>query len=605
MQIFCFPCILHYIQLSDIPKSAKCPICGDTVHEGMLKSVKYLDAGAMLAAAEGEDDGPSTEVTTPTDRQSPEVRASDHDHDHELGIVGHLEGFDETRSTDARTDGPALSEAGPSDADKHRIHMRLVHRPQMTTLALPSSPTWPSDAIPPHTAPWYFLPDVLSHSRFMLASPDYMLSELQREMDELKAEWDAMRGDELGRDFVRAAKEKIERQMGKVKGELMTDIVRRNEVQSRDAWSEAVGGERREKEQRRERERKARERAEAAKREEVDPSTVPVEMLAAHGTAFGQSPRPNIDIPPNQPVEPNPLPPMPSRKTRRRAQATIPALPSTPPSSNYYFYQSSLGANVFLHPLDIRILLAHFKSYSLFPTTLSFTSSGFDPGTINDDLRKRCKYLGHLPAGTEAIFVEADLEEVVSRETLAAFEQPLRARREKRRARVRKEDRAKSRWEKAERDKMPNLPASRDDQAFNEALLRSTVDTEWHPALGSSLEAGSMSASSSRGGPSPGTSPSAPVTWGENRTFASTLQSAAVARKPVRREQREDDWEVDAVWAAFDDLDMDDPRSTVRETQKGGGETPTMGAARGGGKSGRKKGAKKTLVLGGGGRGAR
>ena len=599
----------------------------------MLKSVKYLDAIAMLAAAEGE--GGHSIATDQVDSPRPTSRAvhefPEH-HEHEL-VLGHLDGFEESHVehvNDSKPNANAPSEA----AEEHLIHMRLVQRPQMTTLALPSSPTWPSDAVPPHTAPWYFLPDVLSHSRFMLASPDYMLAELQRELGELKAEWDIMRGDELGRGFVRAAKEKVERQVGKVRAELMTDLVKRNEEQIRDTWVDAVGGDRREQERKRDRERKERQRAEEAKKEDAagEAALIPNELLATQHITFDMNTPTSATtndsvIPPNLPVEPNPMPSGPSRKARRRAQVTASTVPqATPFSSSYYFYQSSLGANVFLHPLDIRILLAHFKSYSLFPQTLSFTSSGFDPGTINDELKKRCKYLGHLPAGTEVIFVEADLEDVIGKEALVAFEQPLKARREKRRARARKEDRAKVRWETQEREKMPTLPnlaqpLNREDQAFNDALIRSAIEAQMDGPreylsadgsgqFGSSFEPGS--ASSSRLGPSPGTSPNS--VWGGDvggqRTFASTLSSAtATAPRPRAklREPKEDDWEVDAVWDEFNSISLD--RGSVRETEKGGGEASTIGKnSHGGATTGGRKGwkkQKKTLVLGGAGRGAR
>lgn len=538
----------------------------------MLKSVKYLDPATMISAARGADDeaGPARSAT------------ADHDH----GFMGEMEGFEEAKAVDAVTEGEPV----PAIPSGHQIHMRLVSRPQMTTLALPLSSTWPSEAIPPLTAPWYFLPDILSYSRFMLASPVYMLSELERELGELKGEWDLLRGDELGRDFVRGAREKVERQIGKVKAELMTEMVTRSERNSREAWGEAVGGERLEREKLRERERKHKEKQQAA----MNASDIPSEMLS---TQNGQSFRPNIDIPPNQPVEPNPMPQS-SRKSRRKGHAP-PVVAQSGPS--YWFYQSSLGANVYLHPLDIRILLAHFKSYSLFPTELSFTSTGFDPGTINDELRKRCKYLGHLPTGTEVIFVEADLEEIVGKEGLAAFDQPLKARREKRRARAKREDKAKSKWEKAERDKLPVQPAqtSAEDREFAYALARSTVDVTWadEPVLGHPILSGSMGSSSHLA--SPGTSPSA--TWGAHpqpatRTWASTINTT---RQPVvagRRDQQAEDWQVDAAWESFGGLTLEstEPREgeDIRETEKGGG---------GGGKKGKKGGKKTVLVLGGGG----
>jgi hypothetical protein len=51
------------------------------------------------------------------------------------------------------------------------LRMRLMQRPQITTLALPRSHTWPSDLLPPHQAPFHFLPDVYTYAKFMLATP--------------------------------------------------------------------------------------------------------------------------------------------------------------------------------------------------------------------------------------------------------------------------------------------------------------------------------------------------------------------------------------------------------------------------------------------------
>lgn len=504
--------------------------------------MRYLDAATMLSAAQGDDD------------------------DREVGMLGEMEGFEEAKALD----NAAL-------ISSHRIHMRLIQRPQMTTLALPSSSTWPSEAIPPHTAPWHFLPDVLSYSRFILATPDYMLAELERELSELRDEWEILRGDTLGRDFVRAARDKVDEQVMKVKTELMTGVVRRSEKESREVWDEVLGGH----ERRRERDQLAKERA-GNRDVDLDVSTA---YLATQ----------DVTISPNLSVEPNPLPP---RRSHRRPASSGPILP---PSPSYFFYQSSLGANVFLNPLDIRILLAHFKTYSSFPSSLSVRSTGYDPGTINDELRKKCKYLSHLPAGTEVVFVEADLEELVGKDDLAAFEQPLKARREKRRAKVKREDRAKTRWEQAEREKMPVMVPV-EDREFSLALARSTVETTWSETL----QPGSMSSSTSHHdtqsapGPSPSTSPSNHAMWGSHPqprpTFASALHSTTatpISRRPQRIEPGDSDVEVDAAWEAFDrltlapgDLDM----GTIRESEKGGG-----------GKKGSKKGQKK-LVLGGGGR---
>lgn len=615
--IFCFPCILHYIQLSDIPKSAKCPICGDTVHEGMLKSVKYLDATSMLDAQKGEVDSQDGQDggdqdnggVTPT---LAHVHSDDHGgYHHHDAVLGEMEGFEEAHDGTRAVD--ALSESGRTDGThaassrSRRVHMRLIQRPPMTTLALPSSPTWPSDAIPPHTAPWFFLPDILSYSRHMLASPEYMLSELQRELAELQKEWQALAGDALGRDFVSAAREKVERQVGKVQAELMTDLVRRSESESREAWGVAVGGEIRERERRRERERQAQARANQARLKVADdlaaegPQGPPLQ--GTWGPAAFPSPAEELPTPASTP----------GRRPRKRVQAGPPTPAATVLSPSYYFYQSSLGANVFLHPLDIRILLAYFGSYSAFPPMLSFASSGFDPGTITEELRKRCKYLSHLPLGTEVVFVEAELEDIVGKQGLAAFEQPLKIRREKRRARVRREDRAKSKWEKEERERRPtpvtSTPsamriASVEDHDFALALARSAVDSQAGSSWGREASLGPGSAGASSPFHTPGTSPNvAAGVWGAGATpgrptFASTAQAAASAPLRLARERADPMDSADsAAWdAAFERLGLGE-RGDEEEGQGAAG-----GEGEGKGRKAKKGGrAKKVLVLGGGG----
>jgi hypothetical protein len=454
----------------------------------------------------------------------------------------------------------------------HKIHMRLLQRPQMTTLALPSSSTWPSEAVPPHSAPFDFIPDALAYSRYVLATPDYMSAELARELGELSREYDLLKGDDLGREFVAAARIKVERQMEKVKTELMTPLVEREADKVREAWAEVD-----------ERQQKAAMRT----------------VLAASAPAFTPSSEtllPEQDgyiIPPNRPVEPNAMP----SSSKRRRKPQTPAAPSAGPS--YHFYQSSLGANVFLHPLDIRILLSHYESYSLFPSLISFTSPGFDPDTITDDLRKRAKYLSHLPLGTEVVFVEADLEPLVGAASLVPFDQALKARRQKRRTRVQKEDKAKVKAEKAERERHNHVSAEERD--YMSAISRSAIGNTMHGGEGiaSDTSAGSL-----------GTSP----TW-TSRSFAGALHSTArpyKAAAKLTREPREGtgedvDPELDAqmAWdAAFENLDLEDARGGIRETSRGGGRSrapeadgPVLGSE---GKKGKK--AKKVLVLGGGGR---
>jgi len=77
----------------------------------------------------------------------------------------------------------------------------------------------------------------------------------------------------------------------------------------------------------------------------------------------------------------------------------------------------------------------------------------YTESSVDDDLRKRCKYLAHLPDGADVTFVEADLENVVGREGLQPFEAALKSRRLKRQEKMKRDDRARIRAEEIVRDR--------------------------------------------------------------------------------------------------------------------------------------------------------
>jgi len=95
---------------------------------------------------------------------------------------------------------------------------------------------------------------------------------------------------------------------------------------------------------------------------------------------------------------------------------------SSSPNGMYYFYQSADGSLLFLHPLDIKILKYEFKNYDLFPNQIHVKITAVRESTLTEELRKRCKYLGHLPLACDITFCEIDLKGIVSEETLNIFE---------------------------------------------------------------------------------------------------------------------------------------------------------------------------------------
>ena len=187
------------------------------------------------------------------------------------------------------------------------------------------------------------------------------------------------------------------------------------------------------------------------------------------------------------------------------------------PDAPYFFYQALL--HYYLAPLDIRILKSAFGNFASFPSTLLPRVERVSTGHVMDDeLRKRTKYLSHLPYGCEVGFLECNWTDVVLPEILEQFKPEI-------------EKRRKRNWEKEnreERDRVRAEKAEDDARWANARRRRPSVSTEhfseddFHPLASSSLDQanGSPPWPSRQGSSfatlaSPSTSPSAPRTvWG-------------------------------------------------------------------------------------------
>ena len=424
------------------------------------------------------------------------------------------------------------------------LNMRLIQRPQITTLALPRSSTWPSDAIPPHQAPFYFLPDVFEFARFMLATPAYLLECLSRDLDELESERKLFAAsDSMTHNFLDKAEEKVRIQMGKaasLETDELKDAVQRAEQDIKEINLTSESNERKladwEKKQ-----------ADEIQQSDLPDDAIPVDFLATQ--QYGLS---AVQVP-------TPTPPKPAPVRDRRPRRNV--NPPPPSTSTYYFYQAASGAPIFLHPLDIRILLAHFHNYASFPDTITVRVEAVAEGSVNDELRKRCKYLGHVPESADVVFVEADLMEVVGTEGLKNFEGLLKTRTAKRRDKERKDERARVRAEERERERTmgPTSHAPNTTRSYRSPTPDLRSPTPDPPLVSPAL-------ATSRSAPTPSPAPVSPPSsgaWGP-RSFASALHStppasASTARVSVRgggtqaqvfsiRDAGADEWEMDAAW---------------------------------------------------------
>ncbi|KAI4679791.1 uncharacterized protein J4E84_008314 [Alternaria hordeiaustralica] len=117
--------------------------------------------------------------------------------------------------------------------------------------------------------------------------------------------------------------------------------------------------------------------------------------------------------------------------------------------AEYFFYQALL--HYYLSPLDIRILKAAFGNFASFPSTILPRVEHVSTGhVVDDELRKRTKYLAHLPYGCEVGFLECDWTDTVAPEVLERFRPDIEKRRKRHVEKESKEEKARQRAEKAE-----------------------------------------------------------------------------------------------------------------------------------------------------------
>ncbi|CAG7837727.1 unnamed protein product [Allacma fusca] len=119
----------------------------------------------------------------------------------------------------------------------------------------------------------------------------------------------------------------------------------------------------------------------------------------------------------------------------------------------FYFYQAMKGENIFLHPINMAML---WKSFGNDPTTwpqvVQFRVIEKEYVIMMDDVRKRLKFLQHLPLTSNVQLIEVELKPpIVTEEVLAEFVHQLDSRKKRRIQRAREERRRERKLEEEER----------------------------------------------------------------------------------------------------------------------------------------------------------
>ncbi|XDG04124.1 hypothetical protein ABKA04_003739 [Annulohypoxylon sp. FPYF3050] len=263
-----------------------------------------------------------------------------------------------------------------------------------------------------------------------------------------------------------------------------------------------------------------------------------------------------------------------------------------PAKQQFHFY--SAPPHLYLSPLDIRILKTKFGDFSSFPSTLLPRVEHISTDHVVDDaLRKRAKYLGHLPHGCVVSFLECDWTDIVPSEILDTFSNDLERRRKVHRDKAAQEERERLQAERLEASAIGRSARRHFDQANGDKFEPTpTMNSEDFQPLGA-VEG------TTPPNPRPGfsqladmsTSPSTSKTvWG-TRAIAASPELAPVS-----------DREVDDGW--LKDLDAADLAMQMEAFDiDGGGAGSSSGPGANGGKKKKKQKQKITLMSTGGRRG--
>lgn len=208
---------------------------------------------------------------------------------------------------------------------------------------------------------------------------------------------------------------------------------------------------------------------------------------------------------------------------------------------SFYFYQASDGQHIYMHAVNIRCLVKQYGHLRHCPDTITATVVEMESVSMDEDLRRRLRYLSHLPLTCEFVMAELDLHPpVLSQLVLDAFKDELNKRKVNRQRRVRLEMRHASRIRHRENRQMgfdPTLRVIRSDfvrTSESVAMLPAAVDdtlpsshtAEDESAISSSVTFGAVAAAGSEtgSGQEPSTSPT-------TLSFAQMLKAGSVKCK--------------------------------------------------------------------------
>ncbi|KAL2721086.1 RING finger protein 10 [Vespula maculifrons] len=133
-------------------------------------------------------------------------------------------------------------------------------------------------------------------------------------------------------------------------------------------------------------------------------------------------------------------------------------LPS-PSQKFFYFYQVEDGQNVYLHAMNVKMLEMQYGSLEHCPLVITGKLLEKEVGSFTEDLRRRLRYLCHLPLTCQFEVAEIELKPpIVSEDVLNSFHEQLETRQKRRQRREREERKREKKIIEEENKQMGKYP---------------------------------------------------------------------------------------------------------------------------------------------------
>lgn len=125
----------------------------------------------------------------------------------------------------------------------------------------------------------------------------------------------------------------------------------------------------------------------------------------------------------------------------------------------FYFYQAEDGQHIYLHAMNVKMLEMQYGSLEHCPPVITGKLLEKEGGSLTEDLRRRLRYLCHLPITCQFEVAEIELKPpIVSQDVLNSFQQQLETRQKRRQRREREERKREKKIIEEENKQMGKYP---------------------------------------------------------------------------------------------------------------------------------------------------